>query len=687
MKKLIKMYNEKYGDTLGVIDDDFNKEQMYRIYYFIKNNCDDEDIQNRIKMIHLDKPKTLEQQLAKLEAEHNKIDINDVKNNVIFVSQYIKDYSIDNTINLQKMFDDNKNVNNLKVIFDIPSIKLTKPIKCDRGNIDIDFNYTDIQFKNEANITNYGEGIRGIFAFRGKRKDLIKNITNYEFGIKSNDSTSSFDKITLDDVSGLNVKDYLVISIGTNSNDGSATSNLSPHQYRLVQITNISEKVVTIDFSNEWEELGTNLTSSELHTVQVVQPLTNITIEKFKYVDNSNISTKDLNKIVSGLTFLYCDNVKLTNIHGENITHQVSHFELCRNISVDNCSVNTPKLVDAGCGYGVQAVHSHNISAHNFTGIKERHLIDLTDCDDADISSILSSSNRYGISLHGQYEFNLRVSNCKGFIQLGNSGNEFGNASRNLKINNSTLILQMNYCDKLDILNSQIVCNAGLGVNTTINNSDILFYNNGNYANLENPYKRNESSLRLFINNSNLSFNTKKGESVFFKDYDIVSIKNSNLKSYVEDTPTVSDRLIVVQIKQKLVLDNVVTDSFFRITPNGLNAEYIFKNNTFNIYSGEKGIKINSVVNSNIKVEIANNTYNINEDNSIPFQIDSYNCSNSTILLKVYNNFITDTHTSSVTIDLLKGNKYTKYLFDKNIIPSNCTLNLCGGNIGESLPY
>ena len=85
MKKLIKMYNEKYGNTLGVIDDDFNKEQMYRIYYFIKNNCDDEDIQNRIKMISLDKPKTLEQQLTKLEGEHSvvdptiKTDLNDIK--------------------------------------------------------------------------------------------------------------------------------------------------------------------------------------------------------------------------------------------------------------------------------------------------------------------------------------------------------------------------------------------------------------------------------------------------------------------------------------------------------------------------------------------------------------------------------------------------------------------------------
>lgn len=75
LKKLIKMYNEKFGDTLGVIDDDFNKEQMYRIYYFIKNNCDDEDIQDRLAKIKLDKPKTLEQQLTKLEGENGNIDI------------------------------------------------------------------------------------------------------------------------------------------------------------------------------------------------------------------------------------------------------------------------------------------------------------------------------------------------------------------------------------------------------------------------------------------------------------------------------------------------------------------------------------------------------------------------------------------------------------------------------------
>ena len=102
MKKLIKMYNEKYGNTLGVIDDDFNKEQMYRIYYFIKNNCDDEAIQERLEKIKLDKPKTLEQQLTKLESEHSvggsgtidstiKNDIKNIKSEVNELNTQYKD--------------------------------------------------------------------------------------------------------------------------------------------------------------------------------------------------------------------------------------------------------------------------------------------------------------------------------------------------------------------------------------------------------------------------------------------------------------------------------------------------------------------------------------------------------------------------------------------------------------------
>ena len=108
MKKLIKMYNEKYGNTLGVIDDDFNKEQMYRIYYFIKNNCDDKDIQERLAKIKLDKPKTLEQQLTKLEGENNKGGVQDTDlphtiSSKVLVTVPAKDIKIEDMITVNNI--------------------------------------------------------------------------------------------------------------------------------------------------------------------------------------------------------------------------------------------------------------------------------------------------------------------------------------------------------------------------------------------------------------------------------------------------------------------------------------------------------------------------------------------------------------------------------------------------------
>ena len=140
MKKLIKMYNEKYGNTLGVIDDDFNKEQMYRIYYFIKNNCDDKDIQERLEKIKLDKPKTLEQQLTKLEGEHNGVD-STIKNDL----------------------------NNIKD--DLGDEELTTVNKNVKGAInEVNAQYKDIEKKQKISITDFG-----VLGNGGDETNLIKD--------------------------------------------------------------------------------------------------------------------------------------------------------------------------------------------------------------------------------------------------------------------------------------------------------------------------------------------------------------------------------------------------------------------------------------------------------------------------------------------------------------------------------
>ena len=183
MKKLIKMYNEKYGNTLGVIDDDFNKEQMYRIYYFIKNNCDDKEIQARLEKIKLDKPKTLEQQLTKLEGEHNKVsggaidptiktDVNNIKDEVNKLNTQYKD------IANKTITDEERNKLTSLENYDDTSVKNDiKNIKNDLG--------TDI-------LTTTAQNIKGaINEIDTKAKDMAKKtiIEGNKIYLAKNDGT------------------------------------------------------------------------------------------------------------------------------------------------------------------------------------------------------------------------------------------------------------------------------------------------------------------------------------------------------------------------------------------------------------------------------------------------------------------------------------------------------------------
>lgn len=160
------MYNEKYGNTLGIIDDDFNKEQMYRIYYFIKNNCDDENIQNRIKMINLDKPKTLDQQLSKLEGEHNNgSNTNDSKMiPITFAPDSYGNATISpEDVNIEKLLDMGGYIH---VIVDVGASSIDIPLLFDKKNLFSYDSYEDMPVyiikKSELicfNTSEYGNGI------------------------------------------------------------------------------------------------------------------------------------------------------------------------------------------------------------------------------------------------------------------------------------------------------------------------------------------------------------------------------------------------------------------------------------------------------------------------------------------------------------------------------------------------
>ena len=71
MKKLIELFNKKYGATYGIIDDSIDNEDVYKVYKMIKSLCsDDQEIMDMLNKIKLPNPRTASESIEKINAEH-----------------------------------------------------------------------------------------------------------------------------------------------------------------------------------------------------------------------------------------------------------------------------------------------------------------------------------------------------------------------------------------------------------------------------------------------------------------------------------------------------------------------------------------------------------------------------------------------------------------------------------------
>ena len=71
MKKLIELFNKKYGHIYGVIDDSIDNEDVFKAYKIIKTLCaDDIEIMELLDRVKLPSPKTASESIDKIDAEH-----------------------------------------------------------------------------------------------------------------------------------------------------------------------------------------------------------------------------------------------------------------------------------------------------------------------------------------------------------------------------------------------------------------------------------------------------------------------------------------------------------------------------------------------------------------------------------------------------------------------------------------
>ena len=71
MKKLIELFNKKYGHIYGVIDDSIDNEDVFKAYKIIKTLCsDDTEIMELLDRVKLPSPKTARESIDKIDAEY-----------------------------------------------------------------------------------------------------------------------------------------------------------------------------------------------------------------------------------------------------------------------------------------------------------------------------------------------------------------------------------------------------------------------------------------------------------------------------------------------------------------------------------------------------------------------------------------------------------------------------------------
>ena len=109
MKKLINLFNKKYGHIYGVIDDSIDNEDVFKAYKIIKTLCaDDIEIMEMLEKVKLPEPKTASESIEKINinVEGSGFDENDLmKYNIPFdareVAEIIYDGDMENYENIQ----------------------------------------------------------------------------------------------------------------------------------------------------------------------------------------------------------------------------------------------------------------------------------------------------------------------------------------------------------------------------------------------------------------------------------------------------------------------------------------------------------------------------------------------------------------------------------------------------------
>ncbi|WP_130617985.1 hypothetical protein [Dyella amyloliquefaciens] len=240
--------------------------------------------------------------------------------------------------------------------------------------------------------------------------------------------------ITLASGHGLAVGDFVYLKI-TDPAAGGSTLLKYKLASRHCRVVGVSGNDVTFDFRTAFD-----MPSGATVAVSKLNPMTGIHVGKLNIEDISaypygGATTDDQKwKGASGVVFEYASFCTGTHIKTKGIPKVSCEAQACYRVNFEDCYLDTPKETVSG-GYLCKFEDSLFFRAKGMTADNERHVVDCTASSQGKIehSGSWKTANASFVT-HGTYEHDITYSDCWGYMSMANSGTDFGQKSRRMKV-------------------------------------------------------------------------------------------------------------------------------------------------------------------------------------------------------------------------------------------------------------
>ena len=440
-----------------------------------------------------------------------------------------------NTV-LQKLFDEAISKGIKKISIPKSEIILSEMLYVNGSNLEIDFNGSTIIWKGTSRYQeNLSDRTDGIINIKGNVKSTrnIKWLTG-KSPMKDGNYACKFE---LDDKTGINVGTYLQLEYYTNTKFSEYPSNsLNPLIEIMTKVIGFDGDYVCVDYYSPFNFSNVTAVTNKCY---VIEPIENVSIKNLSVLDTIEpkipLSERGLGvypdsnerrTFIGPVVAKHSVNCKFENIYGYNTKFPIVNMtfgygHICNDIICDR-----PAIVGSGEGYTCQSVGCMFNKLDNIKCYSGRHVSDFSRsafCEESNIYGYDMSSN--SITLHGECEHDILISNSIGNMSAGHGLKYFPNMDANITYNNVKGMYEpqdTSYVKNIKFINCDIQDSVIRGNQITIDNTTIR----NSRGVTESSRKDINEKTYCLINNSEIY--SKKNDSLLWI-LDNIDILNSKI--------------------------------------------------------------------------------------------------------------------------------------------------------------